>query len=132
MKRTLRRILIGLGAIFAALVVALVGGYLYLQSDAGKRALEGILARALSSPHSIVTIEGLTGSVPFDLTATRITVSDRAGPWIEINDARIEIDGSALWHRELAIHQLTASTIAMARAPEATSSPAPKTKIDLS
>ena len=49
MKRTSRFILIGLGALFAAFVAALVGGYLYLQSEAGKRTLERVLASALSS-----------------------------------------------------------------------------------
>jgi translocation and assembly module TamB len=132
MKRTPRRILIGLGAVIAVLLVALLGGYLYLQSAAGKRALEGVLTRALSSPDSTVAIEGLSGSVPFDLTVARITVSDRSGAWLEIDNARVEIDGAALWHRELAIRRLTASSVAIARAPEATASVEPKTEIDLS
>jgi translocation and assembly module TamB len=122
----------GLGAAVAVLLIIMLGGYLYLQSEAGKRSLEGILARALSSPGSTVTIEGLTGSVPFDLTAARITVSDQAGPWLEIDNVRTDIDGSALWHRELAIRQLTASTLAVLRAPEATPGAKPGTGIDLS
>ncbi|MGH6883465.1 MAG: hypothetical protein ACREFM_21260, partial [Hypericibacter sp.] len=85
MKRISRFILIALAALFTGLLVALGGGYLYLQSDAGKRALEELVARALSSPEGSVTIEGLGGSVPFDLTAARITVSDRTGPWLEID-----------------------------------------------
>jgi translocation and assembly module TamB len=132
MKRASRYLLIALGAVFTALLVALGGGYLYLQSEAGKRALEDMVARALSSPEGSVTIEGLGGSVPFDLTVARITVSDRAGRWLEIDNAHIEIDGSALWHRELAIHRLTVSTVAVARAPGTTSSPKPSTGIDLS
>jgi translocation and assembly module TamB len=120
----LRRISIGLGAVFAALVAALLGGYLYLQSDGGKRVLAGMVAHALSSPGRTVTIEGLAGAVPFDLTAARITVSDRTGTWLKIEDARIAIDGTALWHRELAVRQLTASAVMIARVPEA----APDTK----
>ncbi|QEX16504.1 translocation/assembly module TamB [Hypericibacter terrae] len=132
MKRTLRYTLIALGAVLAALLVALGGGYLYLQSEAGKRALEDMVARALSSPEGSVTIEGLGGSVPFDLTAARITVSDRTGPWLEIDNVHLEIDGAALWHRELAIRQLTVSSVAVARAPETTAEPKSSTAIDLS
>jgi translocation and assembly module TamB len=132
MKRTLRRILIGLGAVFAALLVVLLGGYLYLQSEAGKRTLGEMLARALSSPGSTVAIEGLSGSVPFDLAADRITISDRAGPWLEIDNARLEIAGAALWHRELAVSQLTASAVMVARVPETAPSAKSATAIDLS
>jgi translocation and assembly module TamB len=133
MKRTLRRILIGLGAVFAVLVVALAGGFLFLQSDAGKQWLAGRLAQVLSSPDSTVAIEGLAGSVPFDLTVDRITVSDRTGPWLEIDRAQIAIDGSALWHRELAIRALTVARVAVSRMPETASEPQkPSAGIDLS
>jgi translocation and assembly module TamB len=132
MKRALRRILIGLGAVVATVLVLTLGGYLYLQSAAGKRVLGEMLARALSSPGSTVTIEDLGGSVPLDMAASRITVSDPTGPWLEIDNVRMEIDGAALWHRELALRQMTASTLMVARLPEATPSTRSRTAIDFS
>jgi translocation and assembly module TamB len=115
--RGLRLILIGIAGIAGAAILLGMAAYLFVLSEPGRRWLAAELARQLSGPSSTAEIRDLGGTPPFHLTAGEIRISDRAGEWLTIHDAQIEIDGRALLHRELAITLLRAREIQFARLP---------------
>src|ERR1700741_1621578 len=103
MKRALRIGLRAVGGIIAAPLLALLAGYVFLQTDAGEQWFAETLSRELSTPDTSVAVSGGTGSPPFDLHIAEIHLSDRNGNWAEIRDAELVIAGSALLRGELAI-----------------------------
>jgi translocation and assembly module TamB len=139
--RSLRLILIGIAGVAGTALLLVAAAYLTMTSEPGQRWLAAELARELSGPNGTVEIRDLEGAPPFHLTAGEIRISDRAGEWLVIHDARIEIDGRALLHRELAITLLRAREIEIARLPAANRAPLspepthfvlPKLPLDLS
>src|SRR6266851_2196198 len=67
-----------------------------------------------------VTALLLTLAGAYLFVQTEIGIADGDGTWLSIRDARLEIIGSALLRRELAIHALRAGAVEVARLPVTT------------
>ncbi len=109
-----RRVLgISLGTIVAVLVLALIG----LATPPGRSLVAGMIERAGTASGVTVSIDGLTGWLPFSVGANRIVLSDSAGPFAEIDGLNVDIRTSALLTGSLSLNAITAARIAVLRQP---------------
>jgi translocation and assembly module TamB len=115
----MRRVLKWVGGVVAVLLllpVLLVGGVLLGANTApGQRAIAGLAARFVPG----LTIEGLSGPIPASPGFDKLTMADAKGPWLVIENGRVELGLAALLHRELLINRVAASRVALLRLPEA-------------
>src|SRR5579883_2672699 len=99
------------------LIVALLIAFGLAQTGFGKAWLARELSLWLSSPAERVTIDGLAGLVPFDMTVRKIEFADRQGPRMVIEDASIAIAPLDLLSRRLTLG-LTARGVTLDRLSE--------------
>ncbi len=93
-------------------LVALLGlAFAGLQTPPGKRLLASILSDGQ------VRIGTLEGFVPTDLRASHIEVSDRDGPWLRIDGARLAWSFASLFGGRLRVDTLAAERVALLRLP---------------
>jgi translocation and assembly module TamB len=109
-----RRVLAWCGGGVAALVLVL---FLVLQTPAGMRGLGAVVSWAASTPQSRLEIAGLRGSFPTDLAADRIELADADGPWLRIEQARIDWTFAPVFSRRLAITSMSAARVTVLRPP---------------
>lgn len=99
-------------------MVAVVGlAFAFLQTAPGKHAVASILSDVLSAPRQEVRIVGIDGFVPTDLRVARIEVGDRAGRWLQVEEARLVWSFASLLGGRLRIEQLSAARIEVGRPP---------------
>jgi translocation and assembly module TamB len=103
-QRLLAIVLLGLGLLLGGIAI-------FANTEGGRRAIE---AAARSAG---VEITGLDGRFPDDLRASRVTVADATGVWLEINDLHLAWSPRALFRRELHAAALEASSVHLARLP---------------
>ena len=119
----MKRVLKWVGGIVAVLIllpILLVGGVLLGANTApGQRAIAGLAARFVPG----LTIEGLNGPIPGSPGFDRLTMADAKGPWLVVENAKINLDLMALLHRELLIERVAASRVALLRLPESEPKP---------
>jgi len=120
MRRALKWLL-GIGLALVALPLLALGAGLAWVNTAGGRAMVANLA-AGQVPG--LTIEGLSGPIPGRIGAARITLADKDGVWLTVEEARIGLDLMALTGRTLRIERLEAARIALPRLPAASETPA--------
>jgi translocation and assembly module TamB len=121
--RAAGRVFRWVGAALGLLVAVLAAVFGGLQTPAGKGWLARTIAQAVSSPDFMVTIEGLSGIVPFRMTAERIKIADRDGTYLTLHDFGLDISATELLARRAHIRSLSFAQIDMARsstAPSAT------------
>jgi translocation and assembly module TamB len=115
----MRRVLKWVGGVIAVLIllpVLLAAGVLLGANTApGQRAIADLAHRFVPG----LTIEGLSGPIPGSPGFRKLTMADAKGPWLVVEDARIQLDLMALLHRELLIERIAASRVALLRLPEA-------------
>ncbi len=104
--------------VFIALVVVLGLAFAGVQTAPGKRLLASVISGAASSPGQQVRITGIDGFVPTDLHVARIEVADRTGPWLQVDDAKLTWSFASLFEQRLRIELLSATRIAVLRAPQ--------------
>jgi translocation and assembly module TamB len=123
MPRRLRLAIIGLGAVLAiVLLAAALAAVSLLYQPVGEQWLERVASAAVSSPGRIVRIRDLRLEWPFVLSAATVTASDGDGPWLTVQQPRIAAHPLALLRRRVAIDQLTAASVEVARLPQQASS----------
>jgi translocation and assembly module TamB len=100
-----------------ALLIVLLGGALFIagNTDPGRAMLEK-LTRDLTSGH--VSLTGLAGSFPGQLTAERFELADYRGVWLSAERVTLNWSPLALLARRLQIDSLHAATLDMGRLPE--------------
>ncbi|MDQ1078703.1 translocation/assembly module TamB domain-containing protein [Pseudoroseomonas cervicalis] len=114
MRRVLRWGL-GLLAFLILLPVLLLGGVLAAANTApGQKLIADLAQRFVPG----LTIEGLHGPIPGAPGFARLRMADAKGVWLEVEQARLDIDLRALLSRELRIETLQAARIALLRLPE--------------
>ncbi|HWX49414.1 MAG TPA: translocation/assembly module TamB domain-containing protein [Roseomonas sp.] len=91
-----------------------------LISGAAGRMVVSLLQRFVPG----LQIEGLR-PVPGAISFTRLTMADAKGPWLELDDVRLNFGLMALLSRDLRISELTAARIALLRLPESSAEPPP-------
>ena len=112
--RALRITAYALAAVLALLGLAFAG----MQTTPGKRLLAKLASSLASSPGQQIQITGIDGFVPTDLRVEQIEISDRTGPWLRVEDARVSWSFASLLQRRLQIDLLSAAKIGVLRAPQ--------------
>lgn len=76
-----------------------------------------LLEQQLSGPGREVAITGFTGAVSTRAAFERMTISDRQGVWLVLENAVLDWTASALLRGELRVEELSATRLVVARAP---------------
>ena len=119
MGKALRRF--GLACAVIAAVLVIVFGL--LQTRPGKNLLAAVIARMASTPDSVWNIDRLGGTVPFRMTARKITLSDAAGSWLSLRDIRLDLAPADLLAGRVHVRLARAGEIEQARRPSGSSKP---------
>jgi translocation and assembly module TamB len=121
-RSLLRRIGVGIGIAVAALVVlllvAVVGGRMYLTTDAGRGEVVKALTDLKLSRYGRLKVEGLSGDLLDDFKVAHLTVSDAKGVWLEANNLHVDWNFSTLFGRRFHANEISADTIRVLRRPE--------------
>jgi len=105
-------------AVALAGVLALFFGAVgLLQTRPGKDFLAAEISRLASNSRFTWTFDRLGGTVPFDMTARRITITDDKGTWLTLRDVALDIDPGSLLSGRLQIRLLHAGEWDQARPP---------------
>ena len=99
--------------IVALLLLALVA----LATPPGRALVAGMIERGAAGSGVTVSIENLTGWLPFSLGADKIVLSDAEGPFAEIDGLAVDIHTSALLGGSLSLDAIDAARVAVLREP---------------
>ncbi|MPT22713.1 MAG: hypothetical protein E2577_06680, partial [Starkeya sp.] len=110
--------------VLLALLLVLVGAFGALQTPPGKALLANIASSLASSPGLIVSVHGLRGFVPFDMSVEAIDLADAEGPFARIEDARLDWRPLALLSGRVEVTSLSAARVSLDRRPVLPSAPA--------
>lgn len=107
------------GLIIVATLFLLIGGAgLYLFSDSGRAWMAEKLSELASSDDQIITISSLQGSLWSDITLEHVTIADKEGVWLTVNNAHAAYSISDFWHNRPPVTQVDVQHIVVARLPE--------------
>ena len=110
-------------ALLATLAAAaLLGGPTRAQEDQ-TTFLGDLISRALSTPESAVRVGAVDGALSSDATIRDVVVSDRDGPWLRVDRARLVWRRLALLQRRLEVQQLEIGRIELLRKPRQPDAP---------
>lgn len=93
------------------------------EDDSDKGFITRFLQEQLSGSGRVVTIDGFEGALSSRATFTRLTISDKDGAWITLENGAIQWTRSALLARRVQIQELSAERLILPRLP--VSEPAP-------
>ena len=96
-------------------------------TEEDKGVLANLISRALSSPGMSVSIGAVNGVLSSDASISDIVISDRQGPWLKVDKARLVWNRLALFSRRLEVDQLTIGRIEFLRRPLPSDTPPPDT-----
>ncbi len=99
--------------IVAVLLLALVA----LATPPGRALVAGLIERGAAGSGVSVSIENLTGWLPFSLGADKIVLSDADGQFAEIDGLAVDIHTSALLMGSLSLDAIDAARISVLREP---------------
>ena len=120
MRRGLKWMLGILLALVALPLLALGAALAWINTEGGRATVARLAAAQVPG----LAIEGLTGPIPGRIGAARITLADKDGTWLTVEEARIGLDLMALTRGTLRIERLEAARIALPRLPAAGDTPA--------
>ncbi|MFN3671321.1 MAG: hypothetical protein ACK4VM_05365, partial [Bosea sp. (in: a-proteobacteria)] len=107
-----------LGLLLLAGLVASAGFVGFAQNAQSDRGVVAdLISRALSSDSSQVSIGAVDGALSSDLTIRDIVLSDRDGPWLRLDRARLIWTRSALLRRRLEVNRLEIGRLEVLRRP---------------
>src|ERR1700722_8996017 len=96
-------------------------------AESDKGVLADLISRALSSPGMSVSIGAVNGVLSSDASISDIVISDRNGPWLKVDKARLVWNRLALFSRRLEVDQLTIGRLEFLRRPLPSETPPPDT-----
>ncbi|MGR3322213.1 MAG: translocation/assembly module TamB domain-containing protein [Pseudooceanicola sp.] len=97
------------------------------QDDDGEGFLTRLIQDSLSGTGRVVDITGFQGALSSRATLDRLTIADEDGVWLDLRDAVLDWNRSALLRGRLEVNELTAGSITLTRLPEAEETgPAPE------
>ena len=112
------RLLAGLAALVIAAAIVLVTGLGGFAQNAGERGvLADLISKALSTDGSQVSIGAVDGALSSDASIRDIVISDRDGPWLRLDRARLIWTRSALLLRRLEVNRLEIGKLEILRKP---------------
>ncbi len=85
--------------------------------DEERSGFVAFVENQLSTPGRQIRLIGFAGTLSSNVSVQKITIADKQGVWLEIDDARLVWTRSALLRGRLEIDELTAARIAIARTP---------------
>ena len=103
--------LLGVVALLALLLVALA-------TPPGRAVVAGIVEKSVAGSGMTLTIDRMTGWLPFSVGADKIVVADAKGPFAEIDGLSVDIRTLALLIGKVSLDRLSAERIAVLRQPE--------------
>ena len=109
-----------LAAALLALLALLATPVLSQNQEEDVGILAGMLQDLLSDAGRDVRIRGFEGALSSRATVTEISISDDQGVWITLSDVVIDWNRGALFNRDVAINELSAARIDLARLPVTT------------
>lgn len=117
----------GMGAaiLAAILIVALVGGRMYLLSGPGRELVTSFVAGKKIGRYGRINVEGVRGDLFDDFTIDRVTVTDARGVWLEARKVHVDWDWWPLMAREFHATNVEAQVIRLIRRPEVEPSTTP-------
>jgi translocation and assembly module TamB len=105
---------------FAVLLVLLGTLFGLLQTETGRHQLANRLGTLLSAgPDRQVAIEGIEGLVPFDMRFRRVTVKDRDGVWLNVDQALLHWSPLRLLKGRIFVDEAGAALVRLDRLPPA-------------
>jgi translocation and assembly module TamB len=105
-----------------ALLVLCASAY---AAESDKGVLADLISRALSSPGMSVSVGAVDGVLSSDASISDIVISDREGPWLKVDKARLVWNRLALFSRRLEVDQLTIGRMEFLRRPLPSETPPP-------
>ena len=96
-------------------------------AESDKGVLADLISRALSSPGMSVSVGAVDGVLSSDASISDIVISDRNGPWLKVDKARLVWNRLALFSRRLEVDQLTIGRLEFLRRPLPSETPPPDT-----
>lgn len=112
MGGTMSRILIGIALLFALSL----GGIALAQDDERSRFVR-FVERQISTPDRMIRLGRIEGALSSNVRISEITIADRRGVWLTIENAQLVWSRLALLRGRLSIESLTADAIRIDRAP---------------
>lgn len=110
------------GTLLGLVVLAVAGALVWLSTPGGR---ETVLAQVEPLVPGL-EIEGAEGGL-FDLGVARLTLADREGIWLTVEQARLDWSPLELLTGSVRVNALTAGRVAVARAPVSDPDPEPET-----
>jgi translocation and assembly module TamB len=115
-----RRIVLVLAAVGGALLLAATLALAWLNGDSGRTWLVARAGDALAPAGLSLTVEGLDGSLPQQLTAARITLADAGGTWLTIAGLELRWRPWSLLAGRIQVTALRSERVEWLRAPVTT------------
>ena len=108
--------------IILAIILLLCSLPVLAQSDAeegreSNSTIERVIQNQLSAPNRQIRLSGVEGALTSDATIDEITIADREGVWLRVEDVRIIWTRLALLRGRLEINNLTAARLDVIRKP---------------
>ena len=91
-------------------------------AQADKGLIVNWLEENLSDAGRQITIDGFSGALSSQAHLDRMTISDDAGPWLVLENARLIWQRSALFNGRIEVEELSADTLHILRLPQSTAS----------
>ncbi len=123
MKKRLKQFILILLIVLAVLAGSTGLAFLYANSDAGRARIARLLEDNLSGGGARVEIQAVEGSLPSWIELVGIRVADSRGVWLLVDRARLKWRPLRLFDSLVAIEELSADTVNVARKPEASDEP---------
>jgi len=105
------------GGLLVLLIIALIGGRMYIVSDAGRDLITGFVQGQKISRYGRINVEGLQGDLFDDFTIRRVTVTDRDGVWLDARNVRVDWSYWPLVTRRFHAEEISADVIQVIRRP---------------
>ncbi len=109
---------IGLAVLVALVVLALVGGRMYLVSDPGRELVTTFVAGKKIGRYGRINVEGVRGDLFDDFTIDRVTVTDAQGVWLEARAVHVDWNWWPLVFRRFHATEVEAEVVRLIRRPE--------------
>ncbi|HYH21170.1 MAG TPA: translocation/assembly module TamB domain-containing protein [Azospirillum sp.] len=112
-----RILLCGLAALGVAAGAAMAQDDAAEKSGMVGRWITGVIERAVSGPDMEVRLGALRGMVPFNFTVSQVTVADRGGVWLRIEELHLNLAPTALFTLRAKADVAEAARVVVERAP---------------
>lgn len=107
----------GVAGLIALLVALGAAGYVYLQTETGRRVLADTVGTALSGPNLRISVGTIGAGLPARLAVESVVLSDDQGPWLTLERAVIEWQPLALLTGTARVTNVDAAGLHLERVP---------------